>query len=1143
MMKLCTFILVVGMLQFSAAAIGQKINLSERNSSLSHVIKKISKQTGYGFIFESSLLKQSKPVNIYSKNEEIEVVLARIFDQQPLNFKLEDQSVILSLKTNKEPLSTVSFVQPQVSKQNQVNGTITGRIINDQSKGLYGATVKILQTNQTTQSKANGYYKFEVTPGTYTLEFSFISHQTKRITEVQVKSNEETNLPVVLNEATQGIAELLVTGNYKKESIAALYTQQKNNANVTNGISREQMALLPDKNIGEALKRISGVSVTDNKRVVVRGIAERYNVAMMDGATLPSTDVQVRDFEFDIVPSNLIDNVIINKTSTPDISFGFGGGLVQINTLAIPERNFTSLNIGTKYIQGTTGKDFLGYGRGKYDYLGFDDGGRDHFPDGLLSFDGNNYNPAKPYDPVPEGVTAITPEMIAEQNKRIGGMERFGTRIYKAKPSQNYQFSLGRIYQLKKNQFGFVGSISYRNEQSVDQITDFARGDFARPTNKEFNVETGKEIRPNVGNQYNFNTNMGGLLNLGWQSANHKITLRNFFNRSFNNQFTNILGWGPEISNDRDAVMREFDRPKFIDILQNRINGEHQFKNFQFTWNVARNRVNNQEQDAIESWLDAVKTLNDKFYIPRPSDLNSLGTPLLTRSQYHYQETNHIAEAAVNYSFSAFGQHQQIKSGYQYLQRRGEYNWIILPIGGGANSFVPIQEWGKFLNFENPLTDLLYYPNPVNLSGYKGRNNNQAIYGMLDTRFTSWLRLVGGLRAEYYQYREDKDGFNDRVEDRRSIDLQNQRYVDPVTGRIISMLADPEKEEQTWRYLPSASLTITPFKDFNIRTAYSKSVVRPALIENSRMVRQDPALGGALRRNEGVLSTVIDHLDFRLEWYPKVDEVISIGFFYKYFDNPIEFYRQTMDTSYKVYVTTNNSEYAKVRGWEFDIRKNLGFIVPNWSFLEDLYFSGNITIQHSLVQSAQFDAKSMQQDIYGKSYSYRTKKFLVDKRPLFGQVPIVYNAGLQYSGKRLGANIAHNYMGYKTFMTSMEPSIVEYERPRHQLDAQLSYKFLKAQKLEVKLNLSNLLNSPFRFYSNSADTYKVLDKWRGLGASQIPEEEWSQIYEWKFGFSQKYEEGFLETSTDGKTKRRIGDIETFNRKIGTSFSLGLGYSF
>ncbi len=208
-------------------------------------------------------------------------------------------------------------------------------------------------------------------------------------------------------------------------------------AEISNGISAEQIAATPDKNVGEVLKRISGVSTNDNRRVVIRGIAERYNVAMLDGVTLPSTDVQVRDFEFDIIPSNLIDNIIVSKSYTPDMSFGFGGGLVQINTLAVPAKNFTNINFGGKYNDVSTGKEMLGYKRGSQDYLGFDDGQRkDRFPGGLFFYDRDRYNPGDPYNsPVPPGspLTAITPEMIAEQNKKIGGTERSGhTHLYGA---------------------------------------------------------------------------------------------------------------------------------------------------------------------------------------------------------------------------------------------------------------------------------------------------------------------------------------------------------------------------------------------------------------------------------------------------------------------------------------------------------------------------------------------------------------------------------------------------------------------------------------------------------------------------------------------------------------------------------------
>lgn len=164
---------------------------------------------------------------------------------------------------------------------------------------------------------------------------------------------------------------------------------------------------------------------------------------------------------------------------------------------------------------------------------------------------------------------------------------------------------------------------------------------------------------------------------------------------------------------------------------------------------------------------------------------------------------------------------------------------------------------------------------------------------------------------------------------------------------------------------------------------------------------------------------------------------------------------------------------------------------------------------------------------------------------MYGQIPIVYNVGLQYDGERFGANIAWNYMGYKTFTAGTTPEIVEYERPRGQMDAQLSYVFLKDKKMKVKLNMSNLLNTPYQFYVNGIDTYKYQDKWKGVSPGEIyyQTEDWSEIYEWKYGFNQKYDKGYLETSQDGKTKTRIGDKDTFYRKVGTSFSLSFSYSF
>src|SRR5690606_10652638 len=225
----------------------------------------------------------------------------------------------------------------------QKPGRISGKVVDDKGEPLIGASIRIVgSSSHATQSDNDGNYTLNLNPGTYSVEISYISFQTQRITDVVIKANESTPLTVALKAEPNTLSQVVVTSGYKKASISGLLAQQKNAAGVTNGISAEQIGATPDKNIGESLKRISGVSSVDNKFVLVRGIGERYNAATLDGTILPSTEAQNRSFSFDMIPSNLVDNVVVNKTVTPDMNASFGGGLIQINTKDIPNENFMS---------------------------------------------------------------------------------------------------------------------------------------------------------------------------------------------------------------------------------------------------------------------------------------------------------------------------------------------------------------------------------------------------------------------------------------------------------------------------------------------------------------------------------------------------------------------------------------------------------------------------------------------------------------------------------------------------------------------------------------------------------------------------------------------------------------------------------
>ncbi|WP_295122621.1 carboxypeptidase-like regulatory domain-containing protein [uncultured Chitinophaga sp.] len=1114
----------------------QKVNLQADNQPLERTFRLLEQQTGYTFAYNSREIKNEleEKFSFREMDKPLSGVLDVITKRTGLQFRQTGRIVSVQKAAQVKPV------------QEKGPGKVIGKILDEENgQPVIGATIRIGNTGTTTGT--DGSFSISLPKGSYVATVSYIGYGTKEVSGVIIKDNEAFELNIVLKRKKGQLAGVVVKSQARKEGVAALYARQKNTAEISNGISSEQISATPDKNVGEVLKRISGVSTNDNRRVVIRGIAERYNVAQLDGVTLPSTDVQVRDFEFDIIPSNLIDNIIVSKGYTPDMSFGFGGGLVQINTLAIPTKNFNNINFGGKYNDRSTGKEFLGYGRGKNDWIGFDDGGRkDRFPEGLFYFEMDRYNPRNPYTdvtPPNSGLTPITPEMIAEQNKRIGGTERLGTRIYKTMPSQNYQFSLGRSYNLGKSRVGFVASASYRNEQNIDDILHFERGSWQKPA-ATYDAKTGKELQETKSKQYNYNTNWAVLVNGGWQTDKHKIITRNFYSRSFQSRFVRIVGWGNDIGFDDNPAVLENDSPKFLDLLQNKLTGEHKIGAFTIDWNLARNKISNYEHDAVEAGLAPESTANGIVYTYAPNSVSDPGVGAFNRSQYKYDEDNMIADAALSYQFKIGGLNQKIKGGYQFLERHGEYRWNILPIGSvnsGRLRGIRVSEWTKFFEFSDPLNDVYYYPGTFSLSGYEGKNTNEAFFGMMDNHITPWLRMVWGLRVESYVYTEVKDGVSNistKIEQQAEA---RRRYVDPETGELVHKYLNAATEEQKWRYLPSVNLTATPLENLNIRASYAQSVVRPSLIENSGFSRINPILG-RIQHNIGVLSTVIDHYDTKLEWYPSPGEVLSVGYFYKYFKNPVELYLDITNSSQSIDALTGNSDWAKVNGWEFDLRKNLGFLAKGWKPLENFYLSGNLTFQQSEVQASRFEYNSFGESSYDKqelSYAYRTKTLLKEKRPLYGQVPVLYNLGLLYNDDRLSVNVVLNHMGYKTFTVGMKPEFVEYERPRDQLDAQVSYTFLKNQALKVKLNMSNLLDNPHRFFINSPGTYKVKDNMENVYGDM----EWADRYEWKYGFSEKYEKGYYETSADGKTKTRIGDIDTFVRKVGRSFSFSVSYSF
>ena len=153
------------------------------------------------------------------------------------------------------------------------------------------------------------------------------------------------------------MTEITVRSAGKKSTEAAIISIIRNNLAVSDGISIDFIKNTPDRTVGEALKRVNGITIQNDKFVLVRGLADRYNLAMLNKTLLPSTEPDRRAFSFDIIPSNLVDNIIVNKSSSANLPGDFAGGLIQISTKEV-SNNFFNLSLGSGYGLISTNKKF-----------------------------------------------------------------------------------------------------------------------------------------------------------------------------------------------------------------------------------------------------------------------------------------------------------------------------------------------------------------------------------------------------------------------------------------------------------------------------------------------------------------------------------------------------------------------------------------------------------------------------------------------------------------------------------------------------------------------------------------------------------------------------------------------------------------
>lgn len=882
---------------------------------------------------------------------------------------------------------------------------IKGVVIDQKSKEtLIGAVVTVDGTNVKAITNIDGNFQIDGLDKEkkYTLYINYVGYKTQKIDGVQAKDADQV---IALQPDEQQLKEVTVTAVERRNTDAAMIQVAKNSPVIVSNVSAQEISRTQDTNAGEVIRRVPGVSLIDDKFVMVRGLSQRYNNVWVNGGAVPSSEADSRAFSFDIIPSSQIDNLTIVKSPTAEYPADYSGGFIIVNTKEIPAENSFNIAVGGNWNTSSAFQNFS-YSKGSgTDFLGFDNG--------LRSLNGGIHAALNPQlnangKPVGDYATSLlgnglNNDWLVKNRKPLGDLKLAA--------------SLNQRWMLGGRTLGMLAALNYTNEyRTYENMENNLYGIYDAANDKP------NYLRHSVDDQYNNNVRLGAMLNFTFLSkdGNHKYQLKNIFNQLATSRYTWRDGVSAQSNLERSAEYYYRSRTTY----NGQLTGKHTFTSDALDWSIGYAYANRHLpdrrryliDDALESGVYALSTGND---ISREwTQLNEHILSLGVNDKHHFKFGNFEPDLQVG----AYGEYRS----REYQTRNFIYNWNVsdnnMP-SDFRHSDIP-----TLLSSEaNMGYDKLYLLEEKQMrNNYRGHNTLGAGYLALSLPFGK-LGIHAGVRFEH----------NDM--------------------ELISNSRDYEKSESSRHYktddvFPSLNTTYKINDQHQVRLSYGRSINRPEFREVSSSVYYDFDLASNVQGNTELKNCYVDNLDLRYEWYPSRGELISLAVFYKHFDSPIE-WTYTVAGGTDLIYSYKNAKSANNYGVELDIRKNLGFIG-----LKDFSWSFNGALIKSKVQFEK-GAKEEDRPMQGQS------PYLINTGIFYKNAPLKMDIALLYNriGKRIiGVGRSEGSTGDDS--NSRVPH--SYEMPRNTIDFSLAKKF--GEHLELKLNVRDLLAEKI-YYKQFAD--------------------------------------------------------------------------
>lgn len=927
-------------------------------------------------------------------------------------------------------ISFFQFSFAQTVVKNETTGDLFVQAFQGQSP-VEGLKIKIKDQKYNTNS--TGSLLLSLNPGKYKIEVP----QGEQVLSVEIKSDLETYLKINVSPlqkaqaeveevnflpsqisgagsnslkivkapvAESQIEEFVVLAPQSKVSIAALIQLRKKSAGVTEVLGSEQMSRQGDSDAASALKRVTGLTLVGGKYVYVRGLGDRYSSVQLNGFKLPSPEPSRRVVPLDLFPTSILESVMVQKNYSSPFPADFGGGLIQLQTKTLGDKPFAQIAVGQSF---NDENEYSSYDGGSQDWTGQDDGSR-KMPASIKAALSSGRKLVESQDPN----SGFTKEELRSLGASL--KKNYSTFDKSAESLPSLQMGLGNSWRFEGFNFGASSSLSYSSAVDVEKEKT-AQFDVPRPgelsKSQEGEVTTSEVDRK-----------LSGSLNLGLElGQDHKIGILLLGLRHSSDETSVNEISGPGIND----FARKRTRTEWVerDLLIRQLKGSSKLSEpLKLDWRIGRSTAVRNAPDSKEYNYRKISS-GDPFQLDSEVSGN-------IRNYNELQEENNEWGLELQYVTAKF----DTKFGLSEITR------------DRISDTFRLQYVKDYLAGETP--DLTRTPDEIfsdtddwvliNQTGtadsYSGFQRTQSVFWNTQWQPNAEFDLSLGSRLENSLQRV-QTFFYYSQEDIQSLGLNESQNL-----------------------LPSYAMTWKPNQKFRARLAYGESVARPDFRELSTVRYIDDDTGYEAKGNTELKQTIIRHVDHRLEYYFETDEYISLGFFYKSFQDPIEdVFQPSAGSLIKV---PQNAISAENRGIELETRANLRHLTRE---LRRFSVMANYSVIDSEVKLD--DAKSF--------------NLTSRKRPLQGQSPYVLNLSLLYDRPTEGikASFLYNILGQRITEVGTDSRPDIFEQASGQLDFVFSQKV--RDNLQVGFKARNLLDPAFEA-KQGGETVRSLKKGRNF---------------------------------------------------------------